>query len=60
MVFIQPNGFSTRLRSRCDTVWPACRVVRPSIAERRLPLTFCATCGVKLSWRVLATKSLVS
>ncbi len=31
------------------------RVVRPSIAERRL-LTFCETCGVQPSLRQLATK----
>jgi hypothetical protein len=36
MVFIQPKGSSTRLRMRCDTVWPAWRVGVP--VDRRLPL----------------------
>jgi hypothetical protein len=47
IVFIQPKASSTRLRIRWLTAYPACRVVRPSIADER-PLVFCATCGVAL------------
>jgi len=45
IVFIQPNTSSTRLRSRWLIAYPACRVVRSSIAlDRRV--VFCATWGV--------------
>ena len=43
IVFIQPKASSIRLRMRWLTAYPACRVVRPSIADDR-PLVFCATC----------------
>src|SRR3954462_8430811 len=48
-----------RLRTRTLTAYPTCRVVRPSMAERR-PLVFCETCGVTPSRRISATKSRVS
>jgi hypothetical protein len=35
-------------------------VVRPSMAEQRLRVMFCATCGVAFSWRTLSTKPRVS
>ena len=44
IVFLQPKASSIRLRMRWLTAYPACRVVRPSIADER-PLVFCATCG---------------
>jgi hypothetical protein len=40
IVFIQPKASSIRLRMRWLTAYPACRVVRPSIADER-PLGRC-------------------
>jgi hypothetical protein len=36
MVLPHPNGFSTRLRFCWLTSYPQSRIVRPSMAERRL------------------------
>src|SRR6516164_6718487 len=44
MVLPHPNGSSTRLRFCWLTSYPQWRIVRPSMAERRL-VVFCATCG---------------
>jgi hypothetical protein len=59
IVFIQPKASSIRLRMRWLTAYPACRVVRPSIADVR-PLVFCATCGVAFIERSSLTKSSAS
>src|SRR6516225_4034899 len=59
MVLPHPNGSSTRLRFCWLTSYPQWRIVRPSMAERRL-VVFCATCGVTLKSRMSDTKSAVS
>lgn len=58
-VLIPPNASSIRLRMRWLAAYPAWRVVRPSIAERR-PLVLRATCGRTLSSRSFSTKSAAS
>src|SRR5579884_1037829 len=45
-----------RLRSRWLTEYPPWRVVRPSIAERRRLLMFCATCGTTFIARLFAVE----
>jgi hypothetical protein len=59
MVFIHPKPCSTSFRFRRLIAYPACRVVRASMALRR-PMVCCAMCGVTLISRRLATKSRVS
>ena len=56
----QPKRSSTSLRLFWLTAYPACRVVRSSIALRRCSVMFCATCGVTSCSRQAATKSAVS
>src|SRR5262249_27623485 len=56
MVLPHPNGSSTRLRFCWLTSYPQWRIVRPSMAERRL-VVFWATCGVTLKSRMSDTKS---
>src|SRR6516162_6020377 len=51
MVLPHPNGSSTRLRFCWLTSYPQWRIVRPSMAERRL-VVFWATCGVTLKSHV--------
>jgi hypothetical protein len=58
-VLIHPKGSSMRLRIRWLIWWPAWRVVRPSMALRRLAV-FWATWAVIFSSRQEATKAAVS
>ena len=58
-VFIHPKISSTRLRALWLRAYPACRVVRPSMALD-LPDVFCATWGVTRRCRIAATHSRVS
>src|SRR6516225_10085321 len=55
MVLPHPNGSSTRLRFCWLTSYPQWRIVRPSMAERRL-VVFWATCGVTLNGDALGAR----
>lgn len=56
-VLAQPNAFAILFRCFRDRVQPACRVVRPSIAEYRAVRV---TCTVRKDWRSSATKPAAS
>jgi two-component system, cell cycle sensor histidine kinase and response regulator CckA len=63
---VRPDGSVRWMQDRAFPVYdaegkpyPACRVVRPSMALLRA-LLFCATCGVTFRLRASATKSFVS
>lgn len=60
IVFSHPKHSSIRFRLRWLIPYPACRVVRASIALPPRRVMFGATCGVACTCRHSATKSLVS
>jgi hypothetical protein len=55
-VFSHPKACSTNLRFRSLSRYPACRVVRRSMALPPYTKTFCATCGVIPICRTAATQ----
>src|SRR5260370_39831759 len=60
MVFSQPKHSSMRFLFFWLRAYPACRVVRLSIALPPLRARFCATCGVTQMFRHSRTNSAVS